>query len=59
MHKLRTPVIYGTTQRLMVGSVTLTNECLFLSRDPSSRTVGQSAPEAAARCSPLNLSSDK
>jgi hypothetical protein len=39
------PVIYGITQRLTVGSVTLTNECLFLSRDPVSGAVAQSAPE--------------
>jgi hypothetical protein len=31
------PVIYGTTQQLRVGGVTLTNECLFLSPDPASR----------------------
>jgi hypothetical protein len=53
------PVIYGTTQRLAVGSVTLTNECLFLSRDPVSGAVAQSAPEPAERCSPLNPPSGK
>jgi hypothetical protein len=53
------PVTYGSSQRLTVGSVTLTNECMFLSPDPASRAVAQNAPEAAGRCSPLNLSSGK
>jgi hypothetical protein len=52
-------VIYGTSQQLTLGSVTLTSECLFLSRDPASRAVAQSAPAAAERCSPLNLPSGK
>ena len=51
------PVIYGTSQQLPVGSVTVTNECLFLSHDPASSAVAQRAPEATERCSPLNLSS--
>jgi hypothetical protein len=39
------PVIYGTTQQLTVGSVRLTIERLFLSRDPASRAVAKSAPK--------------
>jgi hypothetical protein len=45
------PVIYGTTQQLKVEGITLTIERLFLSRDPASPAVAQSAPEAAERCS--------
>jgi hypothetical protein len=52
-------MIYGTSQQLTVGSVTLTIERLFLSRDPASRAVAQSAPKAAESCSPLNLRSGK